>query len=76
MDIAGVKKMILVDFVEYNEMKRHLQAFLDKEDGGVSGKKESEDLSLRKETIDDDITQKILNLKTKIALFTSVVVRM
>ncbi len=59
MDIGGVKKMIFVDFVEYNQMKRRLQAFLDKEDGGVSAKKESEDLSLRKETIGDDITKNI-----------------
>ncbi len=30
MDVAGVMKMILVDFVEYNQMKIRLQAFLDK----------------------------------------------
>ncbi len=59
MDIAGVKKMILVDFVEYNQMKRRLQAFLDKEVSGTSSKKESKDQILRKETIASNIPKNV-----------------
>ncbi len=37
MDVEGVKKMIVVEFNEYNYMKIRLQAFLDKERGKTSG---------------------------------------
>ncbi len=36
MDVEGVKKMILVEFNEYNLMKIHLQTFLDKENSKIS----------------------------------------
>ncbi len=36
MDVEGVKKMILVEFNEYNLMKIHLQTFLDKESSKIS----------------------------------------
>ncbi len=40
MNVEGVHKMILVDFNEYNHIKRRLQIFLDKESEKMSEKVE------------------------------------